>query len=100
VRLQGQIERIKGFVQVESKRVAEMLISVYNDKKMLVETVNKHYEVTKRGLGDMKDSLKKIIDIIVGKEEDDEVDELSVVTIESPPAEKKPRASRAKKASV
>lgn len=100
VRLQGQIERIKGFVQVESKRVSEMLISVYNDKKMLVETVNKHYEVTKRGLGDMKDSLKKIIDIILGKEEEEEANDLASVTIESPPAEKKPRASRAKKPSV
>jgi hypothetical protein len=100
VRLQGQIERIKGFVQVESKRMSDLLISIYNDKKMLVETVNKHYEVTKRGLGDTKDSLKKIIDIIVGKEEE-ETDAIAGLTVESPPVvEKKPRTPRAKKQSV
>jgi len=71
VRLQAQIERIKGFVQAESKRTSELLISIYNDKKMLVDTVNKQYEYTRRNLGDMKDSLKKIVDIILGKEEDD-----------------------------
>ena len=100
VRLQGQIERIKGFVQVESKRMSELLISIYNDKKMLVDTVNKQYEVTKRGLGDTKDSLKKIIDIIIGKEDEEEADTLPTVTVESPVVEKKPRAPRSKKQSV
>jgi len=101
MRLQEQVERIKGYVQAESKRVSELLTSVYNDKKMLVDTINKQYDVTKRSLGDTKDSLKKIIDVILGKEEDEvEPVALSVVTEEVTVSVKKPRGGgKAKKAS-
>jgi hypothetical protein len=94
LRLQEQLAHIKVIVQSECKRFEEMSKSMSNDKKLLIEAITKQYNHNDTQIAGARKNLKRIIDIMLGKV-DDEEDVIDAVVL----TEKKPRAPRVKKSS-
>jgi len=95
LRLQEQLAHIKVIVQSECKRFEEMSKSLTNDKKLLIEAITKQYNHNDTQIAGARKNLKRIIDIMLGKVDDeDDVIEPVVIT------EKKPRTPRVKKSQV
>ena len=67
--LQGKIDMVKSIVQKELKAITEFLNAVNVQKTSLIQSVTKHHAENSLAIKHRKESLKEILDILLGKEE-------------------------------
>jgi len=88
LQLQTRIEQIKIFVEKEIKRSTEFLTTLVHDKKFLIEQITKQNTVYTYNIQQSKQALQGMIEIILGKYEEDETEPPLQTSQEKP---KKPR---------
>ena len=88
LQLQTRIEQIKIFVEKEIKRSTEFLTTLVHDKKFLIEQITKQNTVYTYNIQQSKQALQGMLEIILGKYEEDETESPLQTSQEKP---KKPR---------
>lgn len=74
ISLQMKVDQAKCLVECEVKRMAEFINTINLQKKTLVDTITKHHTENSNYMNQSKLSLKTMLDILVGKSEEDETE--------------------------
>ena len=72
ISLQMRVDQAKSIVECEVKRMAEFINTINLQKKSLVDTITKHHTENSLYMNQSKLSLKTMLDILVGKAEEEE----------------------------
>ena len=75
ISLQMRVDQAKSIVECEVKRMVEFINTINLQKKSLVETITKHHTENSLYMNQSKVSLKTMLDILIGKSEE-EVEEM------------------------
>lgn len=71
ISLQMKVDQAKCLVECEVKRMAEFINTINLQKKTLIDTITKHHTENSNYMNQSKLSLKTMLDILVGKSEDE-----------------------------
>lgn len=91
ISLQSRLDQAKSIIECEVKRIVEFINTINLQKKSLTETITKHHTENSLYMNQTKLSLKTMLDIIVGKSEEDEPETPEVIS-PKPRKSAKPKA--------
>lgn len=68
--LNSKLEQIKIYIEKEIKKVCEFINTLVADRKFLLATINRHHDTYMYQMGQLKQSLSSMLEILLGTQEE------------------------------